>query len=183
MGQAHTLARREDRPLVLRSRRKDDGADGAKLRAGVPRRLRRTLEARDAGDLCVQRASLDRGLGDNASGEWVFPAENRDEPLSIGNLYWFWIMAPGMAGLMPDARLHDQRHAHALHAAMNGESLHVTGRLIGHRRAFKTNRYDHLHETILSQAAERVPTALECKLLRDNRPVAGERHCEAVKGR
>ena len=37
------------------------------------------------------------------------------------------------AGIVADARLHDLRHSHASHAIMSGESLHVTGRLLGYR--------------------------------------------------
>ena len=69
-----------------------------------------------------------------------------------------------MAGIVTDARLHDLRHAHASHAVMNGESLHVAGRLLGHRRASTTNRYVHLDDATLSQAAERVAVAIERKL-------------------
>ena len=41
------------------------------------------------------------------------------------------------------ARLHDLRHSHASHAIMNGESLRMTRRLLGHRRATITTRYTH----------------------------------------
>ena len=47
---------------------------------------------------------------------------------------------------------------------MNGESLHVAGRLLGHRRASTTNRYVHLDDATLSQAAERVAVAIQGKL-------------------
>ena len=76
----------------------------------------------------------------------------------------FWIKARDAAGIVADARLHDLRHAHASHAVMNGESLHVTGRLLGHRRASTTNRYVHLDDATLSQAAERVARAIVHKL-------------------
>ncbi len=60
------------------------------------------------------------------------------------------------------------RHAHASHAVMNGESLHVAGRLLGHRRATTTNRYVHLNDATLSEAAERVAVALKSKLQSPN---------------
>ena len=65
---------------------------------------------------------------------------------------------------MADARLHDLRHSHASRAVMNGESLHVAGRLLGHRRASTTNRYVHLDDATLSRAAERVAVTLERRL-------------------
>ena len=43
-------------------------------------------------------------------------------------------------------RLYDLRHCFASHADMNGESLHMTERLLGHRRMTTTNRYAHLDE-------------------------------------
>ena len=103
-------------------------------------------------------------LADTASGEWVFPGENGDGPLTDGALYWFWTRARDMAGIVADARLHDLRHSHASHAVMNGESLHVAGRLLGHRRASTTNRYIHLDDATLSQAAERVAGVIQRKL-------------------
>ena len=58
----------------------------------------------------------------------------------------------------------DLRHSHASHAIMNGESLHMAGRLLGHRRAATTNRYAHLDDVTLSKAAERVAKAIERKV-------------------
>ena len=65
---------------------------------------------------------------------------------------------------MADARLQDLIHAHASHAVMNGESLPVAGRLLGHRRATTTNRYVHLGDATLSQAAERVAVSIQRKM-------------------
>ena len=104
------------------------------------------------------------GLGDTASGEWVFPGKVADEPLGRNDLYWFWRRVRDAAGIVPDARLHDLRHAHASHAVMNGESLHVAGRLLGHRRVSTTNRYVHLDDVTLSRTAERVAVAVRDKL-------------------
>ena len=73
---------------------------------------------------------------------------------------------------MADARIHDLRHAHASHAVMNGESLYIAGRLLGHRRASTTNRYVHLDDATLGQAAERVAVAIARKLLTVVHPVA-----------
>ena len=106
-------------------------------------------------------------LAETASGKWVFPGKCGDEPLTKGDLYSFWLKVRDAAGIVADARLHDLRHAHASHAVMNGESLHVAGRLLGHRRASTTNRYVHLDDATLSQAAERVAVAIRSKLCHD----------------
>ncbi len=103
-------------------------------------------------------------LAGTASGEWVSPGKDGGGPLAEHVLNWFWKRTRSAAGIVADARLHDLRHAHASHAVMNGESLHVAGRLLGHRRASTTNRYVHLDDATLSQAAERVAVAIERKL-------------------
>ena len=104
------------------------------------------------------------GLAETASGEWVFPSDKGNGLLSTDDLWRFWTKARDAAGIVADARLHDLRHAHASHAVMNGESLHVAGRLLGHRRASTTNRYVHLDDATLSQADERVEVAIKFKL-------------------
>ena len=88
--------------------------------------------------------------------------------MSTDDLWKFWIKTRDAAGIVTDALLHDLRHAHASHAVMNGESLHVTGRLLGHRRATTTNRYVHLDDATLSEAVERVAVAIELRLQYSN---------------
>ena len=52
---------------------------------------------------------LPNSLAETASVEWVFPGKSGDEPLTKGDLYWFWIgrgMPPElwrMRGCMTDA--------------------------------------------------------------------------------
>ncbi|MCY4540838.1 MAG: tyrosine-type recombinase/integrase [Rhodobacteraceae bacterium] len=111
------------------------------------------------------RERLD-GLAETASGEWVFPGKSGGEPLTKGDLYSFWIKARDAAVIVADARLHDLRLAHSSHAVLNGECLHVAGRRLGHRRVSVTNRYAHLDDTILGQAAERAAVAIVRKLHR-----------------
>ena len=66
-----------------------------------------------------------------------------------------------MAGIVPGARPHDLVHAHALHAVMNSESLHVGGHLIGQRRASSTNGRVYLDSVTLSEAVERMGMVIE----------------------
>ena len=47
---------------------------------------------------------------------------------------------------------------------MNGESLHVAGHLLGHRRASTTNSYVHLEDATLGEAAERLATAIAASM-------------------
>ena len=94
----------------------------------------------------------------------MFSENGGDEPIGANALRYLWNLVRDRAGITADARLHDLRHTHASHAIMNGESLHVTGRLLGHRRPSTTNRYAHLDGATLSQAAERVAGAIARKL-------------------
>ena len=100
-------------------------------------------------------------------------------PLDKGDLYKFWLKARDAAGIVADARLHDLRHTHASHAVMNGESLHVVGRLLGHRRASTTAIYAHLDDATLGEAVERVALAVEWKLRGGGTDVRSAARCRA----
>ena len=101
------------------------------------------------------REKLLNGLDDSTSGEWVSPGENGDGPVTKYALYCFWTKSRDTAEIVADARLHDPRRSYT-HAVMSGTSLHVAGRPLGHCRARTTNRYVHLDDATLSEAAERV---------------------------
>ena len=116
-------------------------------------RPRHVLPGEAARELLVRFAEA-------ASGEWVYPGKKGNGPLSTNVLWRLWIKARDAAGIVADARLQDLRYAHALHAVMNRESLHVTGRLLGHRRATVANCYVHLDSETLSQTAERIAAAI-----------------------
>ena len=118
-------------------------------------------------------------LAETASGDWVFQAIKRNGPLTNNELHYLWTTTRDTAGIVADARLHDLRHSHASHAVMNGESLHVAGRLLGHRRASTTNRYFHLDDATMSQAAERLAAAVEQKLRRG--VMSGTRSCSGAR--
>ena len=95
-------------------------------------------------------------LAKTASGDWVFPGDKGDGPLSTDDLWKFWIKARNATGIMADARLHDLCDALASQTVMNGESLHVVGRLLEHRRTSTTNRYVHLGDATFREATEQV---------------------------
>lgn len=67
-----------------------------------------------------------------------------------------WPKIRALAGLPKDIRLHDLRHTFASHAVMGGESLLVTGGLLGHRQTASTARYAHLFDDFLLQTAGEV---------------------------
>ncbi len=97
-------------------------------------------------------------------GEYVFPSpQTITRPCRNINASWRRIKA--LAGIDPNFRLHDLRHSYASHAVMSGETLAMTGQLLGHRNPSSTERYAHYDGAFLSAAAERV-TALVAKAMK-----------------
>lgn len=86
---------------------------------------------------------------------YVFPAA-RDPAKPCRSIRAFWHRVRGEAGLAGDLRLHDLRHTFASQALMQGETLIMTGKLLGHRHAATTERYAHLEDRFLLDAANRV---------------------------
>lgn len=64
-------------------------------------------------------------------------------------------------------RIHDFRHTFASGAVSGGESLHMTGKLLGHSQPQTTARYAHLADDPVHSAAERVSGAIANVLLSD----------------
>ena len=63
------------------------------------------------------------------------------------------------AGLS-DARIYDLRHTFASIGAGGGLSLLIIGRLLGHTQARTTQRYSHLADDPLREAAARIATQI-----------------------
>ena len=57
-------------------------------------------------------------------------------------------------------RVHDLRHSFASVAVGLGESLHITGKLLGHSQGRTTERYAHLATDPAKAATERVGAAI-----------------------
>jgi integrase len=85
---------------------------------------------------------------------WVFPGYVPGEPLTA--LWHVWQHVRARAGLGPDARIYDLRHSFASIGAGGGLSLPIIGRLLGHTRARTTERYAHLADDPLREAAEKI---------------------------
>lgn len=88
-------------------------------------------------------------------GACVFPSKD-DVNQPAENLARLWKPIRKRAGLPETIRLHDLRHSYASHSVMNGESVVMTGRLLGHRDPSSTERYAHLDGEFLAAAADRV---------------------------
>ena len=90
-----------------------------------------------------------------SSSPYVFPSmTNPNRPLT--SLDGSWRSIKTKAGLPDDIRLHDLRHTYASHAIMSGETLAITGRLLGHKTPRSTEVYAHLEAKHLARAADKV---------------------------
>ena len=72
-----------------------------------------------------------------------------------------WTRIKAAAKLPDTLRLHDLRHTYASHAVLAGESLYLTGKLLGHRKPQSTERYAHLDGKTLAKAADQVAAEIE----------------------
>jgi site-specific recombinase XerD len=61
---------------------------------------------------------------------------------------------------LPDVRLHDLRHSFASIAIADGISLVVIGKLLGHALIETTERYAHLADDTIADAANRISGSL-----------------------
>ena len=84
------------------------------------------------------------------TGPFVFPGTSRDAPMK--NLGPRWQKLRCLAGL-DDVRIHDCRHTFASHAVMSGLDLYTVGRLLGHADTGSTERYAHLADEHVREAA------------------------------
>ena len=90
----------------------------------------------------------------------VFPSPcNPDQPRS--DITACWRNIKKAAGLPATLRLHDLRHTYASHAILAGESLYMTGKLLGHRDAHSAERYAHLDPSLMGKASERIGAKID----------------------
>jgi len=82
---------------------------------------------------------------------YLFPGKTGEKP--IRDIKDFWEKTIKEANL-ENVRIHDLRHTHASHLVSSGLSLSIVGKLLGHTQASTTQRYAHLADEPLRQAAE-----------------------------
>ena len=92
------------------------------------------------------------------NGPWVFPSV-RNPSARPSCEPWLWKQVRREAGI-EDVRLHDLRHTVASQAVLNGVSLPVTARMLGHSDVHMTMRYAHVGDREVEAAAERVGQAI-----------------------
>jgi integrase len=89
--------------------------------------------------------------------EWALPGDKTDTP--IRSLRDTWKHICNMAELK-DVHIHDLRHSYASVAVSLNLGLPVVGALLGHRHSRTTQRYAHLQDDPLKNAAESIGKAM-----------------------
>jgi integrase len=93
-------------------------------------------------------------LRERREGKWLFPGDKPGGHLTA--LWHAWHFVREEAGLGKDARVYDLRHTFASVGAGGGLSLFVVGRLLGHSQVRTTQRYAHLADDPLREAADKI---------------------------
>jgi len=92
---------------------------------------------------------------------YLFPGRPPTRPIRNIDMQWGRIRRE--AGLS-DVRLHDCRHSWASVAAMNGVDMVTIAKLLGHALVETTERYVHLSDRSVAEAAERVSGRIQAAL-------------------
>ena len=92
---------------------------------------------------------------------YLFPARPPTRP--IDTIAFQWDRIRDEAGL-PGLRLHDLRHSWASTAAMNGVDMVTIAKLLGHALVETTERYVHLSDQSVADAADRVSNRIHAAL-------------------
>lgn len=86
--------------------------------------------------------------------QWVFPNPKTGKPYV--SIFYSWDTARQQAGLA-DVRIHDLRHSFASFLVNAGRSLYEVQKILGHTQIKTTQRYAHLSQDTLIDAANVVP--------------------------
>lgn len=88
---------------------------------------------------------------------WVFPNPKTRKPYV--SFFYSWNTARKLAGL-PDVRIHDLRHNFASFLVNAGRSLYEVQKILGHTQVKTTQRYAHLSQDTLIDAANAAMNAM-----------------------
>ena len=102
-------------------------------------------------------ADISAVRGEVDPGDYVFPGQRSGQPLQ--QLRSCWEAVCKHAGLT-DVSIYDLRHTFASVGAGGGLSLPLIGRLLGHTQSRTTQRYAHLADDPLKEAADKIATVI-----------------------
>lgn len=88
---------------------------------------------------------------ESTSSTYLFPGRGTGGSLREVKKFWQTVLKKAE---IQNVRIHDLRHTHASHLVSSGLSLSIVGKLLGHTQASTTQRYAHLADAPLRQAAE-----------------------------
>lgn len=88
---------------------------------------------------------------------WVFPNPKTRKPYV--SFFFSWNTARKLAGLA-DVRIHDLRHSFASFLVNAGRSLYEVQKILGHTQVKTTQRYAHLSQDTLIDAANAAMNAM-----------------------
>lgn len=108
----------------------------------------------------VSEDALEVLKGLERSYDYVFPGKNGEQRTDFKGP---WLKIRKEAGLPKDFRFHGLRHNFASQLVSNGEDLYTVGKLLGHRNTSTTQRYAHLADERLRQAAAKSGRLLNTK--------------------
>jgi integrase len=91
----------------------------------------------------------------------VIAGAKRGEPFK--SLSRSWSIARKYANL-DDVRLHDLRHSYASLAAGRGVSLHMIGKLLGHKDPNTTQRYAHLARDVVQSVNDELGAVMQAAI-------------------
>jgi integrase len=89
--------------------------------------------------------------------DYVFPGQIPGQPLQQLRTCWEAVCEHAS---LTDVRIYDLRHTFAAMGAGGGLGLPIIGRLLGHTQARTTQRYAHLADDPLREAADKIATAI-----------------------
>ena len=93
---------------------------------------------------------------------WVFPNPKTGKPYV--SIFYSWNTARKQAGLA-DVRIHDLRHSFASFLVNAGRSLYEVQKILGHTQIKTTQRYAHLSQDTLIDAANVVPFTMDLPMV------------------
>jgi len=120
-----------------------------RVEQGKGRRDRNAMLSDDLLELLRAWWRAGRSTGVMLPGGWLFPGQDRINPMSTRQLSRIFHGAKAAAGIDKKVSLHTLRHCFATHLLEQGVDIRVIQILLGHKKLETTARYSHIANTTL----------------------------------